>query len=252
MTLKLDRASILLSQAERARNSCDEFGLIILNQPITDIELLKTVWGNAKIVACADGGANRLHDCLSEAERPKFKPDFIAGDLDSLTVSTREYYETLGVPIVHNSDQNSTDFDKCLDHMEHELKSPVFEKLSIVAFGATGGRVDQIFHSIHQLFKLELVAEPTKNLTLLSDDSLTFLIPPGEWEVNTPRSVLGPTCGLIPITGESVISTDGLVWDVKDWTTSYASRISTSNAMARDSIFVKASNTILFTMEIRR
>lgn len=40
----------------------DKAALIILNQPIADLQLLDHLWENTEYRICADGGANRLHD----------------------------------------------------------------------------------------------------------------------------------------------------------------------------------------------
>lgn len=139
------------------------------------------------------------------------------------------------------------------------------ERLAIVALGGTGGRVDQEFHSYHTIFTHEVTATPEdesapdrrrRQITLLSDDSLTFLIPPKDGgqtvKIFTPRSAVGPTCGLIPILGPSVISIKGFTWDVEDWPTSFGTQVSTSNAMEGDEVYVKSDKTIIFTLEIRR
>jgi thiamine pyrophosphokinase len=44
--------------------------LIILNQPFT-VPLLNRAWAGSDWHCCADGGANRLHDALSDDLRDK-------------------------------------------------------------------------------------------------------------------------------------------------------------------------------------
>jgi thiamine pyrophosphokinase len=51
--------------------------LIILNQP-TARELLQRVWASCHWRACADGGANRLHDELDMSERDKCVRDTVS------------------------------------------------------------------------------------------------------------------------------------------------------------------------------
>lgn len=49
--------------------------LIVLNQPIADLELLHRLWVNTGYRVCADGGANRLYELFSEemsSEREQF------------------------------------------------------------------------------------------------------------------------------------------------------------------------------------
>lgn len=75
--------------------------LIILNQPFS-AELLKTLWAASEWHACADGGANRLHDVLGASGDPNlrsFLPDMVKGDLDSLRDDVRSYYTSLVGPV---------------------------------------------------------------------------------------------------------------------------------------------------------
>ena len=75
----------------------------------------------------------------------------------------RSHYERLGVSIVHDADQYSTDFTKSLKYLRsHEAdflpssssaESPSAEpSLSILIMGGLGGRVDQAFSQIHHLY----------------------------------------------------------------------------------------------------
>lgn len=49
----------------------------------------------AKYRICADGGANRLYDSLSEQDRRRYLPDLIKGDLDSLRQDVEAFYSDL-------------------------------------------------------------------------------------------------------------------------------------------------------------
>ncbi|KAK9446707.1 thiamine pyrophosphokinase [Limtongia smithiae] len=266
----VDRATVLLPGLNGGTSGGfrgKAYALIILNQPIADLDMLARVWRNAAVVACADGGANRLYDALDDDLRTRYKPDFIAGDLDSLRPDVRSFYEHLtpAVPVYFSPDQYSTDFGKCLNVLRERDAE---ERYAIVALGGTGGRVDQGFHSIHTLFVHEraeevrgldgltaedaVAADARREITLLSDDSVSFLVGPGTCKIDTPRSVVGPTCGLIPVAGPAVISTHGLTWDVEDWGTRFGTQMSTSNALEGDVAYVKSDVTILFTIEVRR
>lgn len=110
-------------------------------------------------------------------------PDMIVGDLDSLRPSVRQHYEKLGVSIIQDPDQYSTDFTKCLKYLNtHAAEiiaasprrrtplprdgSPVGtassppkqasadSTLEIVILGGLGGRVDQAFSQIHHLYMM--------------------------------------------------------------------------------------------------
>ena len=41
--------------------------LIILNQPIPNVDLLHKLWQNSSFRICADGGANRLYDLFLDS-----------------------------------------------------------------------------------------------------------------------------------------------------------------------------------------
>lgn len=68
---------------------------------------------------CADGGANRVFDALPKSAAP---PDAILGDLDSIRQDVRQAYVRNGVPVTDLSDdQDSTDLDKCIQHVRREM-----------------------------------------------------------------------------------------------------------------------------------
>ena len=46
----------------------EEGSLIILNQPITSLAILRHTWECTSYRVCADGGANRLHDALEQMD----------------------------------------------------------------------------------------------------------------------------------------------------------------------------------------
>lgn len=223
-------------------------GLIILNQPITNGTVFKRVWLYSTIRVCADGGANRLYEYFSDDEetRQKYLPNCITGDLDSLRPEIKEYYENLNVPVIHNPDQESTDFMKAVDMITENLGS---KDTPIIGLGAMGGRVDQSLHSIHHLF---LSDQRGQEVLLLSDESVTFLLPTGTSTIHTPLKYLGKTCGIIPVAGPARITTSGLYWDVTDWETHFGGQMSTSNYLTKDKVEVQTDVPVIFTAELRQ
>ncbi|EPS43886.1 hypothetical protein H072_2040 [Dactylellina haptotyla CBS 200.50] len=286
----------LTDQAETRRPS---FALVILNQPIVDIEGFTKLWNN--------------------------------GDLDSLQSKVGNYYRSLGVPIVPDHSQYATDFTKSLNWIarqeqlhdssarggeigigigEEDIVSDDAEDdtngtgkqrinwtdggeaapawvehipLDVVAYGATGGRVDQVFHAIDQLFRASkeareggsggdgdgraddglntsasAAASPAaanafrRKVTLISEASVTFLLEKGRNVIETPLELFGKTCGMIPVAGSSVITTEGLEWDLKDTETRFGGMVSTSNHLMRGRVEVSTTELLLWTMEIRR
>jgi len=198
-------------------------------------------------------------------------PDCIVGDLDSLETEVGDYYRSHGVSIVPDWNQDATDFTKSLswisNHYDSSLSTSSIKSSSIapeeasaaaavvvdaVAYGATGGRVYQTFHSIHQLFVASQDTRLRRKVTLVSDESVTFLLEKGRNVINTPLSAFGKTCGLIPVAGPSVITTEGLEWDLNETETRFGGMVSTSNHLVKDQVEVVTTELLLFTMEIRK
>ena len=97
-----------------------DFALIVLNQPLElRIPFYRKVWQNAICQIAADGGANRLHDLITKESAVPLKLDTIIGDLDSLRSDVRHYWHQSGSEILHDSDQESTDFGKATKYLKN-------------------------------------------------------------------------------------------------------------------------------------
>ncbi|KAK6336980.1 hypothetical protein TWF718_009767 [Orbilia javanica] len=295
------------------------FALVILNQPITDIEGFTRLWNNASLRVCADGGANHIYGIKIDNDIPI--PDCITGDLDSLQSKVGNYYRALGVSIVPDHSQYATDFTKSLNWIlkQEQLhdsqrqgtasdddedddatvpKEGIYgvpwagqpgapswiehAPLDIIAYGAMGGRMDQTFHAIDQLFqaKHRLNGEiqegsgenqeesggseeshhqntrpsntAERKLMLMSDESVTFLLEKGKNIIESPLHLFGKTCGLIPVAMASVITTKGLEWDLDETETKFGGMVSTNNHLIRDRVEVVTTEQLIFTMEMRK
>lgn len=206
------------------------YAILILNQPINKNALDATI-GGASLLVCADGGANRLRD-LSELKNGCL-PDVIVGDLDSITPETMAFYEGLGVKIVKDPDQYSTDFTKSLKWIKEAWQSrsqSVGPVLDVIVLGGLGGRVDQGFSQIHHLY----LADTSNDLLsgriyLLSEQSLTFILAEGPNTISLEPGYFAENVGIIPVLGRCQLTTKGLEWDVEDWPTDFGSQVSTSN-----------------------
>ncbi|KAJ5360064.1 thiamine pyrophosphokinase eukaryotic [Penicillium concentricum] len=210
----------------RPSGSPSPYALLILNQPINE-KAFGVLSRYASYIICADGGANRLFDMPDVKEESKKLPDSIVGDLDSIRPAVREHYEKLGVSILQDPDQYSTDFTKCLKylnaHAAEIIASPRKGKpttngangststspseqspLEIVILGGLGGRVDQAFSQVHHLYMMtqtqrsirenETITSPDANpaaggnLYLVSEESITFIIQTGKNTIYTPAT----------------------------------------------------------------
>jgi thiamine pyrophosphokinase len=185
--------------------------LIILNHNLP--RLTAALWRRARLVVVADGGADRLLEASSGWEeafgslpssssrrrpprrsgddgggtpsslplRSSFLPDFIVGDLDSISPQARLHFGSLGVPIIDlSTDQDSTDLQKCLGFAAAEVEKQQKERGSlsspppssstsssspslpaspsappVFVAGALGGRLDHSLSAISTLYAID-------------------------------------------------------------------------------------------------
>lgn len=232
-----------------------------------------------------DGGANRiLH--LARSEYPKhtslgellasFAADhvpleIILGDLDSLSEEARTFFTTpcgdLRVTdVIHDPDQESTDFTKAIRHVRAHQGPGA---LDVVCMGGLGGRVDQGLSQLHHLYMFQgsqgsEVKDADKDsygrgrMFLLSGESLTFLLRRGKHRIHAREdddtespAVFAKHVGIIPIREPATITTHGLEWDVTNWRTEFGGRMSTSNHVVSSIIEVETSTDVLFTIALR-
>ncbi|KAJ5908089.1 hypothetical protein N7495_000771 [Penicillium taxi] len=204
----------------RASGSPFPYALLVLNQPINE-KAVGVLSEYASYIICADGGANRLHDMLKkEGKESSELPDIIIGDLDSIRPDVYRHYENLGVTLLRDPDQYSTDFTKCLKylntHATEIVASPrqsrkFAEKLQdapleVVILGGLGGRVDQAFSQVHHLYMMSQTQRELReasesdedlgdnnqnaggNLYLVSEESVTFVLQRGKNTICTPAT----------------------------------------------------------------
>ncbi|KAG6886910.1 hypothetical protein C0992_001673, partial [Termitomyces sp. T32_za158] len=156
------------AQSETAR------ALIILNQPFSR-ELFIRVWNACVWRACADGGANRLYDLFDDEPeiRTLYLPHLIKGDLDSIRDDVRSFYQSLGVPVVHDAGQDSTDLMKCVSAIEEKEIAERGVKYDIIFLGGLGGRLDQTIHTLSYLHKLR---RTRKRVFAVTDDNVGWVL----------------------------------------------------------------------------
>ncbi|KAM5354148.1 hypothetical protein ACJ41O_000798 [Fusarium nematophilum] len=236
-------------------NSSQDFALLILNQPLRNGANLRKLWKNSSVRVAADGGANRLHK-LSSFHGKYSNLQLIIGDLDSLTPTVRDFYSSQPSPatVVHDADQESTDFAKAINWIRKEYPSGI----DIVALGGIGGRVDQGLSQLHHLYLFQTdPAYARGRVYLLSGSSLTFLLKKGTHHIQVredgEEDVFGKHAGIIPLKGTAHITTHGFEWDVTDWETEIGGRLSTSNHVLPDvqTVQITTDTDVLFTVALK-
>lgn len=206
---------------------------------------------------CADGGSNRLYDAFS-SRFDDILPSHLCGDLDSIRPEVMKYYESKGVAVVQDPDQDTNDLEKCIKLLSSLYKNDVSKTGRLLILGGTGGRFDQTIANIRLLFTLGSYFPP-KEIDdsdpfspipyILGEESILFLLKPGLNKILTPSSkVMGKYCGLLPV-GQSArsVTTQGLKWDVSAATIEMSGLVSSSNACNPDSvIMIESSDPLVF------
>ena len=125
-------------------------------------------------IICADGGAN-------SAKKIGITPDYIIGDLDSVSTRTLKYFDGKSNIIKYNR-QNDTDVEK-------SLKFAIEKKFNeVVLFGVTGDRLD------HTICNLGIVIKFFNKIKISLVSERSYLKP-----INTSSSIqsrIGETISL--------------------------------------------------------
>ena len=165
---------------------------------------LRAALARAPVLVAADGGADRalaLGHC----------PAAVVGDLDSLSAAGRAALPAARVH--HVPDQDSTDFDKCLQ----AVRAPL-----LLALGFTGARLDHTLASFSTLARFA-----ARRCVMLGGGDLCFLAPP-QLTLALPVGTRLSLFPMAPATGRS----RGLRWPIDGLRFAPAGVIGTSNETA--------------------
>jgi thiamine pyrophosphokinase len=167
-------------------------------------------------VIAADGGAGSALDL-------GLLIDSVIGDLDSLDQPTRD---RLGrTPIIHDRDQDTTDFEKCLARIDAPL---------VIGAGFVGGRLD------HTLAVLSaLVSRTDTDVVLLGPSDVIFPTRRG-LRLDLPPGTRVSLYPMGPVRGRST----GLEWPIVGLDLSPSGRVATSNR-ATGPVTVEAEGPLL-------
>ncbi|KAI9788063.1 MAG: hypothetical protein M1816_007275 [Peltula sp. TS41687] len=205
---------------------------------------------------CAEGGANRLYDQLRIArDREQYRPLEIFGKPDSVSHSTKRYYESCGVKF---SGQDATDLAKCIsscvDKFQSLYRSPVSSDRSlpfdILVLGNLGS-MDQGLSLLQQLYNLprEYAGGIRCQVVFYSNQSIYFVLQPGKNVIHNMLSdqYLKKDVRITPLC-PAVITTKGLVRDAKDLLTDFSNQIHTNKQIKADTVEMDTDTKVLFTI----
>ncbi len=161
----------------------------------------------ARDIVAADGGANFLPACSA--------PKYILGDLDSI-VSPEKWIEK-GSKLIKMSDQDSTDFDKCIS---------VIGSKKIIALGFMDQRLDHFLAVCSSLVKSRQVifAVGKRDVIFHMPNDLSIKLP-----INSRVS-------LFPLNEIKTVEAVGLKYPVENLKFSPMGKIGTSNISTSENI----------------
>jgi len=176
--------------------------VLLLGDGPVDPHQLHRAHSLAQHIVAADGGARH-------ALQHKLPLTEIIGDLDSLT--NYQLWRNSGTRISEVKEQNSTDFEKCLNRVP---------AATYIGLGFLGRRMD---HSLACL--RSLAAFSHKRIVLVGEDDITFLCP-ADFSIPLAEGTRVSLFPLAPVTGTM---SEGLRWSIADLAFDPRGQIGTSN-----------------------
>ena len=210
-----------------------EPALIIANGESCSQKLLNELLEWSPYVVVLDGAIHRVLDL-------NIKLDVLLGDFDrnEISISTiREHQDS--VEIVHTPDQDKTDLEKAIDFLIERGHR------AVNILWATGRRADHTIGNITNVVRFRNKI----TITILDDYSTIYLLPKSP-EVFQKWYSKGTPISLIPVGDVSGLTTENLVYNLKDDKLSLGYRISSSNEVLEDGIVkISYQNGDLIMME---
>lgn len=175
---------------------------------------------------CADGGAN-------SAAKLDLIPDFIIGDLDSISPGVYDYFYDK-CRIIQFKRQNDTDVEKCI---KFAIKNKFDE---VMLLGATGDRLDHSFCNMGIVLKYfdKIVIKIIHQRSILSaySGSVTFKTFPKE------------TISIYGIDSKTRIISVGLKYQLRNISLQFGKKESTSNIALRNEVKLVIKGGIVFVI----
>ena len=175
-------------------------------------------------IVCADGGAN-------SAKKLNIIPDYIIGDLDSISKKNLNFFEKKS-KIIHYKRQNDTDVEKSLKFL---IKKKYEE---VVLLGSTGDRLD------HTICNLGIVIKYFEKIKISILHGNSFLRAYNkDVEIKTiPNEIIS----IYGFDKKTKIKSNGLKYPLKNVTLPFGESESTSNVAVKDKVKFKIKGGVIF------
>ena len=195
------------------------FDLIVLNRPNLS-ELYKSCYNQAQQIIWTDGAANRLCSELGEDIR-NFMPNTLIGDMDSIHAETLEHLRSIAPDIIYQKvdDQDTTDLEKSLS---------ISSASTVVVLTDHSGRLD---HTLSAFSAIGAGAHAHRKIYLYGPGNIAFIARDGHRIIPDPD---WKYCGILPIFGKAVATTQGLQWKLSESVIEFGGFIDVCNQFVGD------------------
>ncbi len=154
-------------------------------------------------------------------------PHAVVGDFDSLSVEALQKLEELSVELMKSSNQETTDFEKCLEYCTQKGCE------SVLVLGFDGGEIDHLlgnWSAVHSFgSRLRIAVETRQQRMTFGKGALSLTIP------------VRSTVSIIPH-HTAKVSSKGLVWELSNMQLSLGGRIGTRNKAKEEHVLIEISD----------
>lgn len=198
--------------------------LIFLGGEKPSIPLAQAIAHKASRIVAADSGYEIAREC-------GIQPDVLTGDFDSIDALP----ENPPFTVVPAHEQDATDFEKALRHVEHDNPD-------VVILGGTGLRSDHFLTNLLIASGLPV----TWPVTFYDDVQTIYRVTPA-----CPlRTAVQPglTVSLIPFASCRKVSTHGLHWNLEHSDMGPPARLGQSNVAEHNTLVVSLEDGVLYVV----
>lgn len=201
--------------------------LVITNGSYGDLDWYRRRAGQFKRTVCADGGAGRAREL-------GIIPDWIVGDMDSISEHDRRFMEEAGVSFeLHPPEKDSTDTQIALELVERQGGR------DIVVWGGTGSRLD---HNLSNILSALSFIERGVDIVFDSPDLTVYYV---KKQLVVP-GLPGDTVSLIALDGRvSGVDLSGFKYPLDKATLEINWQWAVSNIITGESPVVRLDSGIL-------
>ncbi len=231
----------------------------------TDVEKFYTN-NHCQILRDQDQNTNDLQKCLQLIKDVLLRKDLVS--------SISSAHQSNSIEERDKCNETSKFSENVHVHSTSSITRPTASEITVVIFGAFGGRFDQQIAILDAIYQF---AEDFDRLVLIGDGNCATLLTPGkpgneriscasydgggqasEMSSNLRTHVLelipgveGPGCGLLPVGNRcNVVTTTGLKWNLSSQALALGELISSSNRAELPVVTVQTSHPLLWYCEL--